>query len=112
MNNKSSIYGYYGGVTEENHYVPPESPNFIPHPSKNNIFTEEDRAQLQQLLDQTQFYVDNAPNILLRVNTLSLSGNIDTFVMSTSAKPEDVVIYTANQDQFILNIWVIDGGSF
>jgi len=34
MNNKSKIYGYYGGVTEENRYTPPESPTFVPQPPK------------------------------------------------------------------------------
>lgn len=30
--NNSSIYGYYGGVLPELHYVPPAVPDFIPQP--------------------------------------------------------------------------------
>jgi len=112
MANKSSVYGYNGGVLRENYYVPPRSSNFIPQPSKNHIFTEEDRNQLLKLLEQTKFYVDNAPNILLRINTQHLSGNIDTFVMSTSSKPEDIITYTADHDEFVINTGIINGGLF
>jgi hypothetical protein len=33
--NKSKVYGYYGGVTNANHYIPPDSPSYIPQPATN-----------------------------------------------------------------------------
>jgi hypothetical protein len=35
--NKSKVYGYYGGVTNENHYVPPPSIPFTPQPASTDI---------------------------------------------------------------------------
>ena len=110
--NKSSVYGYYGGVTEENHYVPPASQEFIPQPPQV-AFTEADRELVQQLVDQTKFYAENAPDILLRTlaSRIPNSGdNIDTFVLSTSANPEDTIVYTSDVNDVNLNR--IDGGFF
>ena len=111
--NKSKPYGYYGGVSNESHYVPPDSPSFTPQPENLNV---RDRELAEQLIQKMQFYVDNAPNILLRKNTSSLPGNIDTFVMTTSGKPEDQIVYTSNKDVITLdsNMFdnVVDGGYF
>jgi len=110
--NKSSVYGYYGGLSNENHYVPPGSPDYVPQPPKV-IFTEADRLLVQQLVDQTTFYAENAPNILVRTLSSSIpdnADNIDTFVLSTSAKPEDVIIYTSETNKVDLNR--VDGGFF
>lgn len=109
--NKSSVYGYYGGVTPANHYTPPPVPDFVPQqPAAANILNQNDRALVEQLVQQTQFFAENAPNILLRTNTMHLSNNVDTFVMHTSADPEDVIVYTSETDNFDLN--VVNGGSF
>jgi hypothetical protein len=110
--NKSAVYGYYGGVSNENHYVPPGSPGFVPQPPKTT-FTEKDRQLVEQLIDQTAFYVENAPNILVRklVSSIDNNGdNIDSFVMSTSAKPEDVIVYTSDTNTVDLNH--VDAGYF
>ena len=64
----------------------------------------------------------NAPNIMIRANTASLSvdpsspesvhldNDIDTFVITTSADPENTIIYTSGKDLVDLN--VRDGGFF
>jgi len=107
--NKSFVYGYYGGVTNENHYVPLSSAPL------NTPWT------LTQEL--RNFIIQNAANIVLRKNTDSQPGNIDTFVLSTSGKPEDVITYTSNTDVVTLDDVAgsgiasdsnepIDGGSF
>lgn len=107
--NKSSIYGYYGGVTKENHYVPLSSTR-IDTPW---TLTPELR----------NFIIQNAANIVLRKNTDSQPGNVDTFVLSTSGKPEDVIVYTSNVDVVTLDDVAgsgiasdteepIDGGTF
>jgi hypothetical protein len=109
--NKSSAYGYYGGVTPANHYVPPPVPDFVPQPPQGgSILTQTDRSLLEQLVQQTAFYAENAPHILLRTNTLHLSNNVDSFMMTTSADPEDVIVYTSETDNFNLNI--VNGGQF
>ena len=107
--NKSSIYGDYGGVSNQNHYVPPGNTNFTPKPPQM-VFSEADRLLVQQLIDQTSFYSNNAQNILIRTLSSSQPGNIDSFVLATSAKPEDVIIYTSNTDKVDLNR--LDGGFF
>lgn len=107
--NKSSIYGYYGGVSNSNHYIPTTQP-FVPQPSQPHQITEQDRLLLHQLVLQTEFYSQNAPNILLRTNTVHTSANVDTFVIHTSANPEDVIVYTSETDTFELGI--LNGGAF
>jgi hypothetical protein len=108
--NKSAAYGYYGGVTNENFYVPPGSPNFVPTPAKQTTFSDEDRQKIEQLIAQTAFYVQNAPNILTRKLISSLPGNIDSFVISTSAAPNDTLEYTSDTDVITWN--KLDGGFF
>ena len=105
IKNKSSVYGGYGGVTNENHYVPPGSPKYVPQPARVT-FTEADRLAIQQLVSQTTFYVEHGPDILVRKLTSSIpngADNIDTFVMSTSAKPEDSIVYTSDTNKVDLN---------
>lgn len=103
--NKSSIYGYYGGVTQQNHYVPPGSPGFVPQPPRVT-FTKQDKLAVEQLVNQTSFYAEHGPDILLRRLDSSIADgvdNIDTFVMSTSAKPEDFIVYTSDTNKVDLN---------
>lgn len=107
--NKSSIYGDYGGVSNQNHYVPSGNTNFTPKPPQM-LFSEADRLLVQQLIQQTSFYSNNAQNILIRTLSSSQPGNVDTFVLSTSAKPEDVIIITSDTDTVNLN--QLDGGFF
>ena len=87
--NKSQAYGYYGGVRER--YVPGDVIDF------DKQFLAQVPAELRK------FLVDNAPNILLRKPLSSEPGNIDTFVMSTSGKPEDVIFYQSNKDTVVLD---------
>jgi hypothetical protein len=64
----------------------------------------------------------NAPNIMIRANTANLSvdpsslesvhldDDVDTFVITTSADPENTIIYTSGKD--LLNLNIRDGGYF
>ena len=63
----------------------------------------------------------NAPNIMIRLNTVNLSvdhslpeyahyDDIDTFVITTSADPENTIIYTSPTNPVDLS--VSDGGFF
>jgi hypothetical protein len=109
VRNKSAIYGYYGGVTEENHYNP---------------LSASDTTYAWNLTQELKnFILQNASNMVLRQNTNSQPGNIDTFVLSTSGKPEDIITYTSSQDVVMLDDIAgvgiasdteepIDGGTF
>jgi hypothetical protein len=87
--NKSQAYGYYGGVRER--YVPGDDLDFT------RQFLTQTPAELRE------FLVDNAPNILLRTPLSSEPGNINTFVMSTSGKPENVIFYQSNKHTVVLD---------
>ena len=54
-------------------------------------------------IELREFLVNNAANILLRKPLSSEPGNIDTFVLTTSGKPEDVIIYQSNNDVVVLD---------
>jgi hypothetical protein len=109
----SEVYGFYGGVSNQNYYVPPASPDFVPKPpNSTSVLSEQDRILLEQINDRVKFYKDNAPNILLRSNVSSLPGNVDTFVISTSGKPEDQIVYTSNEDVIDISPGILDGGRF
>lgn len=107
--NKSAAYGYYGGVTKANHYVPGVTP------------INKDRYFLSQ--DLIRFLQQNASNIVLRQTLSSEPNNLDTFMLMTSGKPEDVIIYQSNNDVVVLDDVAgsgitsntddaIDGGTF
>lgn len=77
------------------------------------IFTQKDKDLLNlfyNLSTSSQFVQDNAPYILMRVNTQSLPNNVDSFTISTSAHPDDTIMYTASAD--VVNLDTKDGGFF
>jgi len=87
--NKSAVYGYYGGVSDDNHYVAPNAPDF------NAKWLTQIPTELRNFLNS------NASNFLIRQTLSSEPGNIDTFVLSTSGKPEDVIVYQTNADTVV-----------
>lgn len=110
--NKSNAYGRYGGVTRSNYYSPPPS---IPYDIKSPpvVFRQQDKDFIESFRDQATFIGENVSNILLRVNTASIpdgGDNVDTFVMTTSGKPEDMIEYTSDSNTLTLNSGRIDGG--
>lgn len=100
--NKSAPYGYYGGVTQQNHYVPPDSPGYVPQPPRL-LFTPKDKQILRDAENAAAYVEANAPNILLRVLTDAQPGNVETFMITTSGQPQDVIVYTSNKDEVILD---------
>jgi hypothetical protein len=106
--NKSKVYGRYGGVTDSNYYNASshsqsnQSLN-LDDRNENITFTSADKRRLEELLAAAQFVENNADNIMLRVNTNSQPGNIDTFVITTSGKPEDTIEYTSIKDRVVLD---------
>lgn len=87
---------------------------------KRRTFTAEHKKAITMLYSLSTLAA-NAPNIMVRANTASLSvdpsmpgsvhlDDIDTFVITTSADPENTIIYTSGRDLVDLN--VRDGGFF
>ena len=83
-------------------------------------FTKDHKKAIDMLYSLSALAA-NAPNIMIRANTASLSvdpsmpgsvhlDDIDTFVITTSADPENTIIYTSGKDLVDLN--VRDGGFF
>lgn len=77
------------------------------------IFTQKDRDLLNlfySLSTASEYFNENAPYMLMRVNTISLSDNTDTFVVTTSAHSDDTIFYTSESD--VIDLDVRDGGFF
>lgn len=77
-------------------------------------FTEEHAKSLSSIVfvnEEVKFVIENTKDILIRVNTVSLTAeNIDSFVMETSAFPNDEIVYTSSNDAVDLS--KRDGGFF
>lgn len=112
-NNKSKVYGYYGGVTKENHYVPPAVPDFIPQP-KTVPFYAEYIDLLNQALTSVNFSLDylllSADKILLR-KEISATNTTKTFEMRNFANPNDIITYTSPISGTV-DLLTLDGGLF
>ena len=83
-------------------------------------FTKDHRKGISMLYSLSTITA-NAPNIMVRANTVNLSvdpsmpgseyyDDIDTFVITTSADPENTIIYTSPTD--IVDLSIRDGGYF
>ncbi len=96
--NKSGPYGYYGGVSNENHY----SPDYEPQPARM-LFTSKDKQLLRDAESPAAFVEANSSNILLRFKTDSQPNNLETFTITTSGQPEDIIKYTSNRNEIILD---------
>lgn len=112
-NNKSKFYGYYGGVTNENHYTPPAVPAFVPQP-KTIPFYIDYIQMLDDALSSIDFSLEylalSADKILIR-RQLSASDTLKTFEMRTLANPNDVITYTTPISGMV-DLLVFDGGMF
>lgn len=112
---KSSAYGNYGKTANENNN--PADYNYFynkvlkqdnfptqirPQPA-NAAFTEKDKQLLDKVQNAAAFVGANASNILLRVKVDSQPGNIDTFAIMTSSDPNNIIVYTSNQNEVVLD---------
>jgi hypothetical protein len=94
--NKSKIYGGYGGVTKQNHYVPPPCPPFIPHPPSIPFYEEYVAATMELLTSAqstTEFLMSNEGNIMKR-HLISSTATQETFAITTINNPTDIITYT------------------
>ena len=112
MANKSAPYGYYGGVTKENHYVPPPSQPFTPQPPSIPFYENQANATLALLssAEQTrQFFIDNQGAILRRYQ-VAVVGDVEYYEMKTLDNPNDVITYVSTTSA--VDVLLMDGGEF
>ncbi len=110
--NKSDIYGFYGGVSSENQYIPPPSPEFIPHP-KSVSFTVEYKNILQQFVSGEnvsveEFLKSNQGKILFRKIVSENAGSF-RFEIADQNYPNDIIFYEALSGTTV-NLPQLDGG--
>jgi hypothetical protein len=98
----SKDYGYYGGFEG----IPVVNPNNEPCKDLTDDMILANPQNFEQMM---KFYEDNAQDIVLRRTLSSEPGNIDTFMLMTSGKPEDVIVYTSNKDKVTLSDIGADG---
>lgn len=113
MENKSLPYGGYGGVTQQNHYVPPVAATFVPQPASVPFYRDY-RTTLQNLVSSVsftkQFLVDNQNSILVR-KIVEQIGGVNHFHINTQEHPNDIIEYDvlSGADPDLLTL---DGGWF
>lgn len=116
QNSSKCIYDYYSETPEElavepTYYVaprPPECPikpsvtsfNQVPGPyGVNYPFSEEGMKFVSAL----RFLDENKENVVLRTTLSSEPGNIETFMLTTSGKSEDTIVYQSANDTVVLD---------
>lgn len=115
MKNKSAIYGYYGGVTETNHYVPPPSNPFTPQPASIPFY--ENLASVATVLltsakDTRAFFEENEGSIMHR-KFIGISNNQEVYEINTKDHPNDIILYTTPvSSENVLEVNLMDGGYF
>lgn len=101
MTNLSQPYGFYGGVTPQNHYIPPPAPDFIPQPAsvtyvnqqRNSLLTLSS-AMLSADFTITDYLSSNQELVMFR-KLVGKSNGIHTFEINTLANPNDILFYSA-----------------
>lgn len=113
MTNKSKPFGYYGGVTQENHYVPPPSPSFEPQPASVPFYNDY-RTTLQRLVSSVnftrEFLLDNADSIMVRKLVAQIGGS-SHFEITTQGDPNDLITYDVLSGGDV-DLMMMDGGYF
>ena len=113
MANKSKAYGYYGGVTNENHYVPPPSTPFTPQPASVPFYEHYASATTALLSSATQtreFLVSNE-GIIMRRYMVAQVGDQEYFEIRTNDNPNDVITYVTSLSGGE-DLLLMDGGNF
>jgi hypothetical protein len=113
MANKSQSYGYYGGVTQNNHYVPPPSIPFTPQPASVPFYTEQAisiMSLLSSIKQSEQFFENNEGNIMRRYMVFRTDDE-EFYEINTITDPGDVIIYATTLSGSE-NLLLMDGGTF
>ena len=115
MRNKSAIYGYYGGVSDSNHYVPPPSAPFTPQPASVPFYENQASvatALLTSAQDTREFFEQNKGTIMRR-KFVGIANDQEVYEINTDDNPDDLIIYTTPVSSVnLLNVSIMDGGFF
>lgn len=113
--NLSQPYGFYGGVTQQNHYVPPPALDFQPQP-KSVPFTKQYREILQSMFVEmpsagvtvAEFLTSNEAFIMFR-RIVGQTDGLNDFEINTQERPNDLLIYSA-LSAVAIDLLKLDGG--
>lgn len=114
MSNLSKPYGYYGGVTCENHYVPPPRPAFTPHPPSIPFTKDLSKIFETQLSGSflKDFLTQNSGSVVFRLLSTN-SNNLSSarvFELNTQNNSSDLLTYDTLSST--VDLTILDGGIF
>ena len=113
MANRSKAYGYYGGVTNENNYVPPAIAPFVPHPPSVPFFENQATATATLLssADYTREFLEDNEGIIMRRYMVNRTDTEEFYEIRTLDNPNDVITYTTGLSG-AEDLMLMDGGTF
>ena len=113
MSNKSKAYGYYGGVTNANHYVPPEVAPFVPHPPSVPFFENQatSTAALLSSANYTREFLEDNEGIIMRRYLVGRTETQEFYEIKTLDNPNDVITYVTGLSG-AEDLMLMDGGEF
>lgn len=113
MSNKSKAYGYYGGVTEANHYVPPAVAPFVPCPPSVPFYENQSSATTALLssAEYTREFLENNEGIIMRRYMVNRTETQEFYEIKTLDNPNDVITYVTGLSG-AEDLMLMDGGEF
>ena len=113
MSNKSKAYGYYGGVTQANHYVPPAVAPFVPCPPSVPFFENQATATAALLssAEYTREFLENNEGTIMRRYMVNRTENQEFYEIKTLDNPNDVITYVTGLSG-AEDLMLMDGGTF
>ena len=113
MANKSKPYGYYGGVTNANHYVPPEVAPFVPCPPSVPFFENQATATTALLssAEYTREFLEDNEGTIMRRYLVDRTETQEFYEIKTLDNPNDVITYVTGLSG-AEDLMLMDGGEF
>jgi hypothetical protein len=113
MNSKSKVYGYYGGVRKENHYVPAPSSPFVPYPPSVVFYQAQSDAlePFTGIQNSTVDFLSAERPYLLRRYLEDRIDDVEEYKINTEINPEDILTYSTGLSG-PEDLSKIDGGLF
>jgi hypothetical protein len=113
MSNKSKAYGYYGGVTQANHYVPPAVAPFVPCPPSVPFYENQSTATAALLssAEYTREFLENNEGIIMRRYLVNRTATQEFYEIKTLDNPNDVITYVTGLSG-AEDLMLMDGGTF
>ena len=113
MSNKSKAYGYYGGVADANHYVPPAIAPFVPCLPSVPFYENQATATVALLssAEETREFLENNEGIIMRRYLVGRTETEEFYEIKTLDHPNDVITYTTGISG-AEDLMLMDGGTF